>query len=173
MIELDESKYKSSNIVSIEEAARITEKLKQEGKKIGLCTGNFDLLHPGQINHLINAKNFCDILMVAISKKQDTVWIKKPGKGRPVYSHNLRAFMVGQLKPVDYVFFEEGGDSAIVLLIKPDFVIKGIDYAKEKNQGLIEQEKLLNSIGGKMIYTETEKLSTTEILRHIKENIEF
>jgi len=173
MIELDSSKYKSGNIISIEEAAKITEQLKNQGKKIGLCAGTFDLLHPGHINHLIEAKKLCDVLMVAIPKKQNNIWIQKPGKGRPIYSNNIRAFMISQLKPVDFVFFEEGGEPSEILLIKPDIVIKGLDYTTEKNEGLIKQEDLLNSMGGKMVYTQTEKLSTTDIIKYIKENIEF
>jgi len=167
MININTKNYISKNIVSEEKLIKILEKLRKQGKKIGLCTGSFDLLHPGHITHLTSAKKMCDFLVVAIAR--DNFSSKKQSeKGRPVYSHDLRAFMISKLKPVDFVFLDDGSEET-VNLVKPNIFIKGPDYADEKSPSILRQKKMIESFGGKMYYTPDEKLSTTEIIKYIKE----
>src|SRR3989344_4153009 len=101
MIDADSNLYVSENFLPKEEIKLRLEKFRSKGKKIGLCTGSFDLLHPGHITHLVSAKKMCDVLVVAIAEDDYTSKYKE-GKGRPIFPHNLRAFMVGNLKPVDF-----------------------------------------------------------------------
>jgi len=169
MININTKSYVSKNILPEEKIIKILEKLKKQGKKIGLCTGSFDLLHPGHITHLISAKKRCDVLVVAIAR--DNFSSKKQSeKGHPVYSHDLRAFMISKLKPVDFVFLDNGSEE-IINLVKPDFFIKGPDYADEKSPSILRQKKMMESFGGKICYTKDEKLSTTDIIKHIKEEV--
>ena len=56
-------------------------KLKDQGKKIGLCHGVFDILHIGHINHFLEAKKKCEILIVSLTKDE---FINK-GPNRPVF----------------------------------------------------------------------------------------
>lgn len=173
MIELNSEVYKSANILSEEELIPVLDKLRKEGKKIGLCTGSFDLLHPGHITHLNSAKKVCDILVVAVAPDSFTIG-NKPGKGRPVFSHDVRAFMVSQLKPVDFVIIDKWlPDQRIMIAIKPDILVKGIDYADEKDPRIIRQKNLVESHGGRIHYTKDEKLSTSDILKYIKENVDI
>ncbi len=171
MIKINENKYKSENFVSEKEMIKIVRKLQKMGKKVGICTGSFDLLHPGQVIHLIEAKKFCDILIIAIARNKFSS-NKYPKSGRPVFSDNIRAFMVSKLKPVDYVFLDNGTIETIPNL-KPDVYIKGIDYSDLKVPNIIAEKKIIESWGGKMIFTKTEKQSTTEILKHIKGEIKI
>src|SRR3989338_9723486 len=165
MININQDNYKSNNIFSIEEVLPILKKLRNQGKKIGLCTGSFDLLHPGHITHLDSAKRMCDILVVGLAKDCFSK-NKNLGSGRPIYSQELRAFMVSKLKSVDYVFFDDGKPE-IIMTIKPDVYFKGKDYFDETNPNIIAQKKMMESLGGKMIFTQDEKLSTTDIIKHI------
>lgn len=169
MLSLDPGNYVPENFFSEEEIINIITTLRKTGKKIGLCTGSFDFLHPGHITHLISAKKLCDILVVAIAKDKysSSKYLKS---GRPLFSDNLRAFVVSKLKPVDFVFLEDG-ILETVEKIKPDVYIKGIDYCNAKDPNIILQKKMLESWGGKMVFTKDEKISTTDIIKHIQEKI--
>lgn len=169
MIEIDLKNYVSENFVSEEKIVEIVKNLKDQKKKIGLCAGSFDLLHPGHITHLSSAKKFCDVLIVAIAKDKYSSG-KYLKNGRPLFSDNIRAFMVSKLKPVDFVFLEEGVPETVIK-IKPDVYIKGLDYSDEKDPDILLQKTMLKSWGGKLVFTEDEKQSTTEIIKYIKEQI--
>ena len=166
MIKLKEEYYQSSNILTEKELFNKLAELRRQGRKIGLCTGSFDLLHPGHITHLEAAKKVCDVLFVAIARDLDHAKTKKE-RGRPIFSHSLRAFMVSKLKPVDYVFLDNW-IADINKVIRPDVYIKGKDYAGGKED---DQEKIVSSYGGKTYYTADEKLSTTDIINYIRNHV--
>lgn len=166
MIPTSGGSYVSENILTEKELLHKVLELKKEGKKIGLCSGSFDLLHPGHITHLISAKKNCDILIAGVARDRYTAATRK-NKGRPIFNHHLRAFAISQLKSVDYVVIEEDSPK-LIELIKPDVYIKGCDY---KGIDIIEIP-YLQKVGSKIIYTDDEKLSTTAIIQYIKEEME-
>lgn len=169
MINLKPENYISENVLSEKELIEKLEKLKKEGKKIGFCSGSFDLLHPGHITHLVSAKTMCDVLVVSIAR--DSFSSKKyPGKNRPVFSHDLRAFMISKLKPVDFVILDDG-QPEILKIVKPNIYIKGNDYVGETEPNIIAQKKMMEEMGGKIAYTQDEKLSTTGVIDYIKKEI--
>ena len=91
---------KSSNkLVSFSEAHSVFQKLAQEGKRIVQCHGTFDLLHPGHIYHLEEAKELGDILVVTITGEK---FVNK-GPGRPFFGDILRCKSLTALEFVDYV----------------------------------------------------------------------
>jgi len=170
MLDISPDEYKSENILSQKELLQKLEDLKKQGKKIGFCSGSFDLLHPGHITHLISAKKMCDILVVSIAR--DSFSSKKHcARGRPIFSHDMRAFMIGNLKPVDFVILDDG-QPEILEIVKPDVYIKGKDYADEAVPNIIAQKRMMEEMGGKIDYTNDEKLSTTDIIRYIKEEVD-
>lgn len=169
MLNINSENYNAENILSKENLLKEINELRNQGKKIGYCNGSFDLLHPGHITYLISAKKICDILVVGIAHDNYSS-SKRSAKGRPIFSHNLRAFMISKLIPVDFVFIDETPTENITLL-KPDIYIKGIDYIDETHPEIIIQKKIIESYGGKIHYTKTEKLSTSEIIKHIKQKI--
>jgi rfaE bifunctional protein nucleotidyltransferase chain/domain len=173
MIKLNSEAYNSESILSEEKLLPKLNNLKAAGKKIGLCTGSFDLLHPGHIAHLVSAKKLCDILVVAVAPDSFTSRYKS-GKGRPVFSHEIRAYMISQLKPVDFVIIDKWlPEPGVLNALKPDVFIKGSDYADEKDPRIVEQRKIVESFGGVIVYTKDEKLSTTDILKYIKTEIDY
>ena len=160
-------------LIPVEDILPKLDKLKKEGKKIGLCTGSFDVLHPGHINHLNSAKKVCDILVVAVAPDSFTS-ANKSGKGRPVFSQDIRSFMVSQLKSVDFVIIDKWlPEPGVLSIIKPDIFIKGADYSDEKDPRIIRQRKIVESHGGSIYYTQDEKLSTSDILKYIKKEIDL
>jgi len=158
-----------SNLISWEELKIKLDLARREGKRIGLCTGSFDLLHPGHISHFNAAKKLCDVLVVGIAKDVFSSR-KREYKGRPIFSHDLRAYTVSNLKSVDYVILDDGSID-IVLFIKPEVYIKGSDYINSSISSHIETKKIIEEYGGKVEYTNEEKLATTEIIEYIKREV--
>src|SRR3989338_9964927 len=93
--------YDSDNIISYNKAIDLITKLKYQNKKVGLCHGGFDLLHPGHIRHLESARKLCDYLFVSITS--DRFVTARKGSGRPIFSELLRAYSVAALNFVDFV----------------------------------------------------------------------
>ncbi|OGG14332.1 hypothetical protein A2773_03475 [Candidatus Gottesmanbacteria bacterium RIFCSPHIGHO2_01_FULL_39_10] len=147
---------KIQKIKKINSLRRIVAKLKSEGKKIVLCHGVFDLIHPGHIRHFQSAKKYGDILVVSIT---DDRFVKK-GPGRPVFNQHLRAEVLSSIETIDYVTVVPSY-SAIdsIKAIKPDFYVKGPDYKKRKVSSKIpaklqSEEDAVREVGGKLVFTE-------------------
>ncbi len=169
MIKTDDNNYHASNILIEKELKEVIENLKRKGKTIGLCAGSFDLLHPGHMTHLNSAKKICDVLVVGIARDLYNSQ-KNDKKGRPVFSEKVRAFWVSQMKSVDFVVINED-TQAIINLISPQMLIVGPDYKNNINPRMAAEKKLLESKGGKLVFTRNELLSTTAIINYIKNEI--
>lgn len=163
--------YNSGKIVPYKEAIKIIRGFKSRGKKIGLCHGAFDLLHPGHVKHFESAKKLCDVLFVSITK--DKFVSLRKGSDRPVYTDKIRAYMAASVQFVDYVVISDfkTGVEAITAL-KPDLYIKGPDFQDKMTAGIIAERDAINSAGGRMVYTSDPKFSTTEVVEHISRNTE-
>ncbi len=162
------SKFKSElKIMSLDTLAGITHDLKKRGKKVVLCHGVFDLLHPGHILHFEAAKKQGDVLVVTLTKDQ---FVNK-GPGRPVYNQRLRAESIASLGCVDYVALNEGPIAVdLIKKIKPDVYAKGADYENPQDDitGKIKDEQeAVRSVGGRIHFTHEVTFSSTEIInRH-------
>lgn len=162
--------YTSEKILSIEDAAELIEKLKTQGKTVGLCHGGFDLLHPGHVKHFESAKKLCDILFVSITS-DEFVAIRK-GDGRPIYPDKIRAYFASAIRFVDYVVitnFKLGTD--VINLLKPTYYIKGPDFINKTTPGIMAERQTIKDVGGEMKYTNEPPMSTTEIIKYIKNEI--
>lgn len=152
-----------SKIYPREKLAKIIEKLKKKGKKIGVTNGTFDLLHAGHIKYLNDAKKLCDFLVVSVNT-DDSVRLYKDS-GRPINSENDRAMVVASLKNVDFVTFHpERHMRETLLALKPDFYIKGGDYNRES----LTSKDVLTGWGGQVkIIPLLLGRSTTDIINKI------
>lgn len=162
------SLYQSDKIIPLQKAVLLIDRLKKQGKRVGLCQGGFDLLHPGQVKHFESAKKYCDILFVSVTS--DTFVEGRKGVGRPIFSDKLRAYMVASLRFVDYVVISDIGVDVINAL-KPTYYIKGPDFIGKQTPGITAEREAIAASGGKMVYTNDPKLSTTEIIRYIQNEI--
>lgn len=159
--------YNSKNILKINEIINEVNKLKKQKKKVGLCVGAFDLLHPGHVNHFISAKKCCDALIVGITT--DKFVKQNKNKNRPIYNQQLRAFFVSQLKPIDFVFLSDYRTAnEVINFLKPDFYIKGPDYKNDNRKDIASERGSIEKVGGMIVYTSDEKLSSTKIIAHIQ-----
>ncbi len=168
MIKEDNKKnYASSKIISLEEAARKISELKKQEKTSGLCSGGFDLLHPGHIRHFESAKKICDTLFVAVAADKNVS--KRKGNNRPIFSEILRAYSIAGLQSVDYVMINRLEQSVdIIKKLKPTFYIKGPDFIGKTTPGITAEREAIESAGGQINYTKDQKLSTTDIIRQIQ-----
>lgn len=131
----------------------IRPRLKEEKKTIALCHGVFDLLHPGHVIHLEQAKGMADILVVSITAAQ---YVRK-GPGRPYFDDEMRMKVLAALECVDYVMLSEGYTvDDVIESVEPDIYVKGEEYAKAEEDitGKISEEKaLVEKHGGILRFT--------------------
>ncbi len=120
--------------LSKEELLIIRKKLKIEGKKVVFTNGCFDILHAGHVDYLNKAKALGDVLIIGLNADDSIKRIK--GEKRPIVNENDRAFLLSNLKAVDYVvLFHEDTPGDIIDFLIPDVLIKGGDWAIDKIVG--------------------------------------
>jgi cytidyltransferase-related domain len=120
-------------IVELKELLEILEKVRGK-KKIVFTNGCFDILHAGHADYLSKAKSLGDILVVGINSDASVRRIK--GEKRPILPQQMRAYLLDNLKPVDYVvIFEEDTPLELIKAIKPDVLVKGADWDLERIVG--------------------------------------
>ncbi len=99
-------------------------------QRIVFTNGCFDLLHPGHVHYLTQAKALGDVLIVGLNSDTSVAAIKGPQ--RPINNHDFRSRMLVALKAVDaVVIFDEPTPMAIIGAIKPAVHVKGGDYTPE------------------------------------------
>ena len=139
-------------------------KILPTNKKIILCHGHFDVVHPGHVRHLIYAKSKADVLIVSITSD---IHITK-GVHRPHVPENIRALNIAAFEAVDYVLIDQNYKPLRLLsVLKPDYFAKGFEYSSNRLPLATEEElRLVNSYGGKMIFTPGDVVySSTSILK--------
>jgi rfaE bifunctional protein nucleotidyltransferase chain/domain len=127
-------------IISREEAARWVQGLQGRGLKLIFTNGCFDLLHPGHVAYLEEARSLGDALLVAVNTDAS---VRRLGKGgfRPVNPESDRARVLAALAAVDrVVLFEEDTPLALITELQPDILVKGGDYQLE---GVVGREVVL------------------------------
>ena len=121
-------------LIERDELAKVVERVRQKGSTVVFTNGCFDLLHPGHVHLLQTARLFGDLLIVAINTDDSVRTIKD--EGRPIYDESERAFMLGALACVDHVvLFQEPTPIPLLLLLKPDILVKGGHYGHEEVVG--------------------------------------
>ncbi|MCK4378952.1 MAG: adenylyltransferase/cytidyltransferase family protein, partial [Deltaproteobacteria bacterium] len=100
------------------------QEMQQDGKKIVFTNGCFDLLHPGHVSYLEQARALGDALVVAMNSDQSVRRLK--GNSRPILDQNIRSIMLAALRWVDYVtIFDDLDPLKLIALLEPDILVKG------------------------------------------------
>ena len=152
-------------LLNRKEIIDIRNELKQQNKKVVFTNGCFDILHPGHVDYLAKAKAAGDRLIVALNSDESVTRIK--GVKRPILKLEERAFIIGNLKPVDYVtYFEEDTPFEIISELIPDYLVKGEDWDIEKIVG----RTIVENSGGEVKRIKfISNRSTTDIIKTIIE----
>ncbi len=143
---------------------KIRPQLRIQDKKIALCHGVFDLMHPGHIIHLEQAREMADVLVVSVTAAK---YVRK-GPGRPYFNDEMRMKVLAALECVDYVMLSEGYTADdIIESVEPDIYVKGEEYAKAESDitGKISDEKVLvEKHGGRIEFTTGDVFSSTKLI---------
>src|SRR5262245_32211442 len=151
-------------IVNRRELINELERLRREGKRLVFTNGCFDLLHPGHVRYLAEARSLGDALVVALNSDRSVRALK--GEGRPILNEQERAEVIAALEAVDYVvIFDEETPRELISELLPDVLVKGGDWPLDQIIGREEVE----SAGGKVLSVRyIEGSSTTDIIDRIK-----
>jgi rfaE bifunctional protein kinase chain/domain len=137
----------------IKTAAEIAERIgkRPRAKRVIMCHGTFDVVHPGHIRHLMYARGKADLLIASLTSD---LHIKKANV-RPFVPEALRALNLAALDLVDYVVIDPNPTPLENLaIIQPDYFAKGYEYVKTGLHPKTKEEKdVLDSFGGEIIFT--------------------
>jgi D-beta-D-heptose 7-phosphate kinase/D-beta-D-heptose 1-phosphate adenosyltransferase len=149
--------------LSLESALMQIKAWRAAGNRIVFTNGCFDLLHPGHINLLHQAKSLGDRLVVGVNTDASVRRLKGPR--RPILSQQDRSALLSALGSVDLVLlFDEDTPLNLISAIKPDILVKGADYRREDVVG----GDVVESYGGQVRLVSLLKgYSTTDITRRI------
>ena len=149
-------------IKSLKELKKAVSGLKRQGKKIVFTNGCFDILHLGHLKILNEARKKGDVLIVGLNSDSSIKRIK--GSKRPILTQDARAKLLANMLGVDYVvIFSEATPYNLIKTIKPDVLVKGGDWKKDKIVG----NKLVKKIHSVKLCSGH---STTHIINKIKKS---
>lgn len=130
--------------------------------RVVLAHGCFDLLHPGHVRHLQEAKKLGDKLVVSVTHDR---YVDK-GDGRPYFTTEERAEMLRALDCVDDVIISECANALNVIKeIRPAVYVKGGDYADSKDENLMLERATVENFGGRMHFTAPTHWHSSDMLR--------
>ena len=123
-----------AKVMSLGGAADQIEQWRLGGARIGFTNGCFDLLHPGHIALIEQARAACDRLIVGLNSDDSVSRLK--GAGRPIQPEVARAQVLASLASVDLVVvFDDDTPMALLEVLRPDVLVKGADYSLEQVVG--------------------------------------
>jgi D-glycero-beta-D-manno-heptose 1-phosphate adenylyltransferase len=152
-----------AKILSLDLLQTERERLRRLGRRVVFTNGCFDLIHPGHIRYLQEARRLGDALIVALNSDRSVRELK--GERRPILDQNERAEVMAALGCVDYVtIFDEPTPREIVAALLPDVLVKGGDWGVDRIVGRDEVE----AAGGKVLSLPfIEGCSTTDLVERI------
>jgi D-beta-D-heptose 7-phosphate kinase/D-beta-D-heptose 1-phosphate adenosyltransferase len=131
-----------------------------QGLRIGFTNGVFDLLHPGHVKVLSQARSLCDRLVVGLNSDASVKRLK--GKDRPIQPEHARAEVLAALEAVDMVaVFEQDTPLELIKRVRPTVLVKGGDYRPNQVIG----REVVEAQGGEVILVDlVHGFSTTRIV---------
>ena len=155
----------ASKIIGRDEAARWVRELQNRGLRVVFTNGCFDLLHPGHVDYLEEARSLGDALIVAVNTDASVRRLGK-GPGRPVTPEQDRARVLAGLAAVDrVVLFDEDTPLEILTALQPDVLVKGGDYRLEE---VVGRERIVARGGQVQVLPFRKGYSTTLLLKRLQ-----
>ena len=156
-----------SRILPLDEAVALVQRLRGEGRVIVFTNGVFDVLHPGHVRYLADARACGDVLIVGINSDRSVRALDK-GPDRPVHPAPERAEVVAALRVVDAaVVFDEETPLSIITAVQPDVLVKGADWAAEAIVG----REVVEARGGRVVRMPIAAgYSTSSILARLRQD---
>ena len=154
----------SEKIVDRKALIAARQRLREAGLRVVFTNGCFDLLHPGHVHYLAEARALGDALIVALNSDSSVRRLK--GEGRPILNEAERADVMAALAAVDWVtVFDEETPRQLIAALLPDVLVKGGDWPIEQIVGRAEVE----AAGGRVLSLPYRQgSSTTDIIARIR-----
>ena len=151
-------------VLSIPEAEAFAGRLRQGHRTVVITNGVFDLLHPGHVRYLQDARREGDALVVGVNSDRSVRTIKGPA--RPLNPEHERAEVLAALACVEaVVVFDEDTPQEIISRLQPDVLVKGADWAAD---GIVGRDTV-EARGGRVVRIAlAEGYSTSAIIKKIK-----
>jgi D-beta-D-heptose 7-phosphate kinase/D-beta-D-heptose 1-phosphate adenosyltransferase len=139
-----------------------------KGLRVGFTDGCFDLLHPGHITLLNQAKAHCDRLVVGLNSDSSAARLK--GAGRPIQDEIARSIVLASLGCVDMVvIYSEDTPETLIRALRPTVLVKGANYRPEEVVGV----DLVKGWGGELVLVDpVPNRSTTQIVRQVRQGFD-
>ena len=152
----------SMKLITLEELAKLSTRLRTEGKRVVATNGCFDILHVGHVRYLAAARELGDVLVVGLNGDDSIRQLK--GEGRPVNRERDRAEVLAALESVDYVtVFPEKRATNFLRIARPAIYAKGGDYTADALDR--EERAVLDEFGSRIEIIPFEKgYSTSGLL---------
>jgi rfaE bifunctional protein nucleotidyltransferase chain/domain len=151
--------------VTRSEAVELVRRWRGEAKIIVFTNGVFDILHPGHVRYLRDARALGDLLIVGLNSDRSVRALAK-APDRPINSESERAEVLAALASVDaVVIFDEDTPHDIIFALQPDILVKGADWGENAIVG----RDVVEARGGRVVRIAlAEGYSTTKIIERIK-----
>lgn len=155
----------AERVLSRDQAIQLVGRLRASGARIVFTNGVFDLLHPGHVRYLQDARGYGDALVVGLNS--DASVRRNKGDGRPIVQWNERAETLAALACVDAVVqFDEDTPAEIIRAVQPDVLVKGADWPADQIVG----RDTVEARGGRVIRVAVEPgYSTTALIERIRD----
>ncbi|MCS6894376.1 MAG: adenylyltransferase/cytidyltransferase family protein, partial [Deltaproteobacteria bacterium] len=151
-------------IIPFDRAKQLFSELRSQGKKIVQCHGTFDLIHPGHIYHLEEAKELGDVLVVTVTAEK---YVNK-GPGRPYFNDFLRCKSLAALACVDYVVLVPfPAAKEAIECVQPHIYCKGREYEDPENDpsGKIQEDvATVEALGGQVRFIGSVVFSSSKLI---------
>lgn len=138
--------------------------LKQQHKKIVFTNGCFDIIHPGHVDYLSQARDLGDFLVLGLNTDASVKKLNK-APNRPVNNELSRALVLAGMACVDaIVLFEEETPYELIKFVQPDVLVKGDDY---KPETIVGYDIVTQSGGSVVTIPFLQGYSTTSLIKKI------
>jgi D-beta-D-heptose 7-phosphate kinase/D-beta-D-heptose 1-phosphate adenosyltransferase len=156
--------YAAAKMRDLDATLATVQQWKTASEKIVFTNGCFDLLHPGHISLLHQARALGDRLVVGLNTDDSVRRLKGPQ--RPILAEHDRAAMLSALECVDLVVhFDEDTPIALIEAIQPDILVKGSDYTTDQVVG----KDIVEAYGGKVELVQlVQGYSTTQLTERVR-----
>lgn len=135
-------------LISQDELILQRQEWKRNGQRVVFASGRFDLLHPGHVRLLEQARSRGDILIVGLAGDAAVAALKGPG--RPITPAEERAEILAALAAVDYVVeYAENSARSLIARLAPDFVVRGGDAGSQESS--FREDDEVRAAGGQVI----------------------
>jgi D-beta-D-heptose 7-phosphate kinase/D-beta-D-heptose 1-phosphate adenosyltransferase len=153
----------SQKVLSWEMLRHEIDSRRRLGQRVAFTNGCFDVIHPGHIHYLREARNQADLLVVGINSDASIRALKGPD--RPIHSEEDRAQVLAALQAVDFIaVFDESTPLELIKVVHPDVLVKGGDYRKHEVVG----GEFVEGYGGRVHLAKYhEGYSTTSVLQKL------